>query len=352
MEDRNLNSLWEEYARLFPKRSVFGERSLCWHVTYLCNLDCSFCDAKKSNERIQKQVDFLKNNWRLYKKGFEKLPGSWEIILTGGEALALPGILGIVKDLVEMGHKISLTTNFSFSLDFYKKFLKIVDGKLHFFSASFKPEYYKLEPYLKKAQDINTAVKRMNGHFTVVAVAEPKWLDYLYNVGKMFNKKGIKYRLQAKRVNGSYIKYSKREKEKISEFTRCFGLGKDVKLKSKGSYLRNEPSLNGFYNYLEEQDGSGSLLTKNLFNKCFKITTQKTGSNCFKGSLCLAGIKYFVMDDFGNCFRCHSGITHISGNQEYMGNLLKGGVRFFNNPKPCPHNSCSCILPYDMGLII
>ena len=205
------------------------KNTLCWYISGKCNLNCSFCEAKKSDHDSSKELEYLTKNWINFREGFQNLQGRWEIFLLGGEPLSVPGILDILRDLVRNGHKISLATNLSYSLGYYKKVLNILDGNLCLFLGTFKPEYYKPEPFLKKAQHIDYLVKRYGGVFGVGAVAEPDYLDYLYTLGFWFRERNIKFKLQKKRVNNVHINYNKDQVCKIKEFGRRFSSIEDQK---------------------------------------------------------------------------------------------------------------------------
>ncbi|MFW6383578.1 MAG: radical SAM protein, partial [Nanoarchaeota archaeon] len=169
LENQKVESFsWQDVSS-----NIHAQNTVCWHITENCNLNCSFCEIKQNKANFKEELKFLKKNWPNFKKQFNKLPGTWEVFLMGGEPLSLPGILEIVNDLVKQGHKISLATNFSFSTSMYEKFLKIVGAKLCLLFATFKPEYYNPEVFLKKAEHINNLVKAQGGQFGVGAVAEP-----------------------------------------------------------------------------------------------------------------------------------------------------------------------------------
>lgn len=112
--------------------------------------------------------------------------------------MSVPGILDILKDLVKQGYKISLATILSYSTEFYENILNILEGNLCLFLGSFKPLYYKPEPFLQKAQYIDALVKKSGGSFGVGAVAEPDDLDYLFTIGYWFIERNIKFILQKK----------------------------------------------------------------------------------------------------------------------------------------------------------
>lgn len=275
-----------------PKHQIY------WNLTTRCNLDCSFCNVPQSQS--EDEVKFVRANLETFKRRFKDLSGQWEFFIGGGEPFVFPGFLTLVRDLVEMGHDVSVATNFTASQKMLLDFVDSGNGHIRSMVASFKPGIHDFSSFLEKAQKINESIKAQGGVFTVGAVATKKDMDALYQLGLEFQNHGIIFQLQVERADGKYRTYSKAEVEKIRHFGRIYGL---------------------------------------------------EGTAHYKGLPCLAGKHYFVLTQYGHAFRCHSAIAGRDLDGGYLGNLLKGGLHLHKQPQRCPYEHCNCVNAYNLNLI-
>src|SRR5205085_1877477 len=86
-------------------------------------------------------------------EAFGRLPGRWEIKISGGEPFVHPTLDKVVEGLARLGHRISVVTNFSASDAKLEQFVRAAQGRIGVFSASLHPEYVKdAEAFFTRAQ--------------------------------------------------------------------------------------------------------------------------------------------------------------------------------------------------------
>ncbi len=281
------------------KKRKHLKKMVYFKITSLCNLKCDFCETKKSPEFLKKEIQFTQKNLSKFEEFFNGLNGQWEIFIGGGEPFIIPEFLNFINNLAKTGHKISIVTNFTSSLDKLKKFCNLTGRKLNLFLASFKPQVHNFNEFLDKSKIINNLIKKNKGIFSVGALATKKDIDFLFEAGKTFKKNGIQFNLQAERINGRYRKYCSEDIKKIKYFKRTYGV-------------------------------------ENNFN--------------FKGKICFAGVNYFILLPNGDAFICHSALT--SQNQDdYLGNIFRKNFKLHKYPTICKYNCCVCINAYNKGII-
>jgi len=99
-----------------------------WQVNGKCNYDCSYCiQSKKSRVGFpdEQTVDSIIGQ-------FAKLPGVWEVKMSGGEPFAFKGYIEqVIPGLVNRTpHRISTLTNFSAPLGVLEKFCQLTGDRL------------------------------------------------------------------------------------------------------------------------------------------------------------------------------------------------------------------------------
>ncbi|MEO1273165.1 MAG: radical SAM protein, partial [Myxococcota bacterium] len=101
-----------------------------WNINDTCNYRCSYCTQRFMPNRTYRLEEI-----RSYLDAFARLPGDWEIKISGGEPFQQPGLDAIAAGLVERGHLVSIQTNFSASPAKLTRFLEATQGALHVFAA-------------------------------------------------------------------------------------------------------------------------------------------------------------------------------------------------------------------------
>ena len=276
-----------------------------WGITQRCNYGCSYCVANGLRIVSSKKQAVDNVSPYIFLDKFSKhLLGIWQFHLCGnGEPFMAPDFLKTVKGLIKMNHQVGVTTNFSAPKKEILEFCRITKDKLFKFDVSLHLEYTKLGNFLKKA----LLIKRLIGDkFRVYSVARKGCLFELEKIGWLFREKGIPFTLQLERdytknnIKEPFVEYTKQEKDIIRKFRGCF-------------YDKNNLK--------------------------------------FKGKLCWAGSKYFVINDEGDAWRCHPA-RRPRDSKGYLGNLLKGTFKLNQSISICQYKYCYCVEPISFGMIV
>jgi MoaA/NifB/PqqE/SkfB family radical SAM enzyme len=97
-----------------------SEGVVSWNINTACNYRCSYCTQRFMDDRGRWSRDTPR-----FLRSFAKLPGRWEVKISGGEPFVHPTLDEITAGLAELGHRISIVTNFSAS---ESKAARICDG--------------------------------------------------------------------------------------------------------------------------------------------------------------------------------------------------------------------------------
>ena len=154
-------------------RMVHGVVS--WNMNDTCNYRCSYCTQRHMPDRSGAIIDVEDTVG-----AFRQLRGCWEFKLSGGEPFRQPGLCQIVRCLVEMGHIISIQTNFSADQTLLREFLTACDDALHVFSASLHLDYATPDQFVQKYR----LIKQYGSPkvlFNVTSVGVPERLEQLKN---------------------------------------------------------------------------------------------------------------------------------------------------------------------------
>ncbi len=257
-----------------------------WPLADKCNYHCSYCTTIPWSHFYPP----LRNYRRFLDKLHHFLKGGWLINLGGfGEPFTQPDFLSIVKELAVLNYCIGVTTNFSYPVKEILKFYESVDGRLSHFNASLHLEFVDVGLFLKKALKIH---KIIGPRFVVSAVARRGMLPRLLRIGQYFEERGIRFVLQAEKVENNYREYTKKEIVEIA--------------------------------------------------KKFKFIYPLV----FKGKKCSSGADYLFLENNGEVYSCHRGwmackyAGNKNGNHGCLGNILKETFRFRKGPFICESESC------------
>jgi organic radical activating enzyme len=264
-----------------------------WNINDTCNYRCSYCTQRFLPVRTYRLEEI-----EAYLAAFAALPGDWEVKISGGEPFQQPGLVDIVTGLVERGHLVSVQTNFSASESKLRRFLDAARGALHVFAASLHLEYDTAESFLSKAKLVREHTP--GASFCVTSVATPGRLEQLRDeVAPLFAAHGISFKVQPEKVHGVLRSYSDSERAILREL---------------GGHNRT------------------GLIEPN-----------------FRGRLCHAGSRYFIIKSSGEAYRCYPA-SRGSGPGARLGSFLEG-IELADGPSLCPFNHCNCTVPIHRGMI-
>ncbi len=279
-----------------------AEGVVTWNITTACNYRCSYCTQrfKADRRRAAMPVD-------AYLAAFARLPGHFEIKLSGGEPFAHPGLIAIVEGLALNGHRVSVVTNFSASRGDLLAFADAARGRAGTVACSLHLEYVRdgaaLAGFIDKARWFATALRERadpalpKPHLSVTTVATRAALPRLRSLAERFAAEGIAFKIQPEKQDREPVAYSPAERDLLL-------------------------SLGG-------HNGTGAV------------------THSFKGAPCWAGARYFILDERGFAWRCWPARRFKIENRL---DFLAPSFALSDEPRPCLYDLCHCTVPIARGM--
>lgn len=271
-----------------------AEGVISWNINTACNYRCSYCTQRFKEDRGRWSRDTPR-----FLDAFARLPGRWEIKLSGGEPFVHPTLLEIVGGLAALGHRISIVTNFSAGRDKLSAFVAAAAGRVGVFSASLHLEYVDdIDAFADKAVWLQGELAAAadaelpRPHLCATSVATRDALPRLPELAARFAARGVSFKVQPEKQDRDVIAYTPREQQSI------LSLG-------------------------------GHNLTGRIVHQ-------------FAGRPCWAGARYFILDDLGTAYRCYPARRY---KVERMGSFLSPSFRLADEPAPCQYATCNCTVP-------
>lgn len=270
-----------------------AEGAVSWNINTACNYRCSYCTQRFKEDRGRWSRDAPR-----FLEAFGRLPGRWEIKLSGGEPFVHPTLLDIVRGLAGLGHRISVVTNLSASRDDLAAFVEAAAGRLGVFSASLHLEYAEIDAFLDKVVWLSGELSRRADPslpapgVCVTTVATRAVLPRLTELAGRFRARGLTLKIQPEKQDRDVITYAPEEESLLL-------------------------SLGG-------HNSTGEI------------------SHDFSGLPCWAGARYFILDDVGEAYRCYPARRY---RVERMGSFLSPDFRLADTPSPCLYRACNCTVP-------
>ncbi|HYO92065.1 MAG TPA: radical SAM protein [Pyrinomonadaceae bacterium] len=272
------------------------EGVVTWNINTTCNYRCSYCTQRFLDDRKR----WLRDG-PAFLKSFARLDGRWEVKLSGGEPFLHPNLLEIVEGLRELGHRVSVVTNFSATRERLRAFLDAAGDALHVFSASLHLEYVcdadELNAFLHKAVWLQEQLPA-GASLNVTTVATRANIPRLESLAEQFMESGLRFKVQPEKYDREVIEYTEEEKNLILRLGGHNGLGEVA------------PS--------------------------------------FKGRPCWAGARSFTLDDKGNAWRCYPARRYRA---QYLGNFLDETFKLARGPSACLYDYCNCTVPIERGMM-
>ncbi|MBI2394016.1 MAG: radical SAM protein [Deltaproteobacteria bacterium] len=269
-----------------------------WQVCGLCNYDCSYCVQSPKNRvghpsesEVSRFLDF-----------FERLPGAWEVKMTGGEPFAFGGFLErIVPGLVaRTPHTVSVLTNLSAPRAQLERFAALTRGRLGIVSASLHLEHVELDAFVAKARALRAAIDPA-ASMVINAVLVPGRLDRVEAARAAVEAAGLRFFPQVMKLGGGVVDYDDADRPAVD---RLIGI-------------------------------SPSPRRANV-------------APGYRGRLCWTGVDYFVLTQRGDAWRCRTARRFDEG---FLGNVLDGTFALGDAPEPCTYDICPCTVPANRGMI-
>jgi MoaA/NifB/PqqE/SkfB family radical SAM enzyme len=268
-----------------------------WQTNGVCNYDCSYCIQSRkyrqghpTDAEIEKFLDF-----------FARLPGVWEIKMSGGEPFAFRGFLErIVPGLAGLPHRVSVLTNLSAPLNQLRRFVDLVGDKLAVVSASLHLEYTSAETFVEKAVRLRSWL-RPETALVVNSVLVPGTLENLATVRRHVEAAGLRYFPQIMKTKHGIFPYNP----------------SDLSMAERLTGKRPTPR-------------------------------EANVAPSYRGRLCWTGVEYFALEQNGDAWSCRTARRFKQG---YLGNVLEGTFKLNERPAPCVYDICPCTVPANRGMI-
>lgn len=263
------------------------EGVVSWNMNTTCNYRCSYCTQRFLDDRKRWARDLP-----AFVAAFGRLPGDWEVKLSGGEPFLHPQFDELVGALAAQGRRVSVVTNLSAPDDQLARFAAATAARPGLLSASLHLEYADPDAFAAKVERFRAGYA---GRVCVTCVATRAALPRLAELGRRF---AVPFKVQPEKQDRDVIDYTEAELELVE------ALG-------------------------------GHNLTGAV-------------APSYEGRPCWAGARYFVVDDRGDAWRCYPARRQRS---ESLGNLLDGTFRPRFAPEPCRYGYCNCTVPRDRGMV-
>ncbi|MCB9687892.1 MAG: radical SAM protein [Alphaproteobacteria bacterium] len=267
-----------------------------WQVAGACNYDCSYCIQSRRYRRGRPEAAQLEAAIAT----FARLPGTWELKCSGGEAFAHPLFLERVVPglMASTSHRIGVLTNFSTTEDALLRFAAATRGRLTVFSASLHLEHTTVEAFGRKA----------------------RWFVDLLDPGARFVVNQV---VRPDRVD---------EARACRDHLRGLGLRWFPQLLKTKTGVAAYPDADDLRELIGEDPGP---LVANV-------------APSYRGRRCHAGVLYAVVDKDGEAWSCRTAKRHGEGR---LGNVFDGTFALRDAPAVCPWDICPCTVPANRGMI-
>lgn len=351
------------------KFTQHNDMTVDWYIGKRCNYSCSYCanflhDSFSPHiplEDMKKFVDIL------YKNHNKNIIWS----LTGGEPTLHPQFIELCKYIKQKKSKhISLTTNGSRTLEYFKELFQYIDNitvSFHFEFMSndidkFAKRFISLEKYIQKWNTKQKKNKNFpdwnNGYVEktlilrfMVEPSQLKNIKKMESIFKLNNIKNLEYRYVRKFSEDNY-KPTNILKKKLLYYptkTNCTEYNlpeynqKNTPLNdSTNLYSENEIiEIKQLYN---KSNDNGKKLKIWFYDNKYKYRDRDyhynelnfNKQNNFSGWLCWAGSKHIKVDPHGNIF---IGSCHVGG---LRGNIYDtNNIDLPNKPIQCTKKRCN-----------
>jgi hypothetical protein len=270
-----------------------------WNVTRACNYACSYCTQRAADRRRAPPpaARFL--------AAFARLPGRWEVKLSGGEPFCHPELDAICAGLAARGHRISICTNFSADRPRLERFVAAAAGRVGVVSLSYHPEQVRDEDELiARARWLaDTLARRADPSLPapsvcVTQVATAAALPELRPRAARLAAAGLTFKVQPEKQDREIVAYAPEAVALLLEL-------------------------------------GGHNLTGAI-------------SHDYRGRPCWAGARYFILDDRGAADRCYPARR---ARRERLGDFLGDDFRLAAGPAPCQYVPCICTVPISRGMM-
>ena len=270
--------------------------SLEWHLTDLCNYRCPYCCEGQQDRGKRRHGHADNDTVEATLTLLEKLPGSWQVKFSGAEETIHPRFMEVCRRVIDCGHTIALTTNFSPSRPKLQKFVRLCGPALEFMNASLHLGQVDPGKFVEKAVFFQ-GIKDPRTDFTVCAVVTAENFAELTAIRDRLRRCEVAMAFQVLKVGSEFTRYPEHIEKEI-----------------KDSLVGGTRSIRSWKSY---------------------------------GTRCHAGQLFFVVKPNGRIFRCFSKKPWYN----YMGNIRQDSFKLYDGPRPCLVDECTCVVPANRNMI-
>ncbi|HEY9071601.1 MAG TPA: radical SAM protein [Candidatus Ozemobacteraceae bacterium] len=269
-----------------------------WQVIGSCNYSCSYCIQSPAHRKGAPDAAAID----AFLSFFSRLPGGFEIKMSGGEPFTHPTFLeGIVGRLMsETPHRVSVLTNLSASRERLARFARLTRGRLGVVSASLHLESVTPDEFINHALYFKGLLSS-DVRLVINTVLVPGRLDRIARAAEQVRAAGLQLFPQLMKTKTGVAIYPEAERPLLALL------------------LGDNPG-----------------------------PRQANLAPSYRGRRCHAGVEYFVVSQNGDVWSCRTAKRHGEGR---LGNVLAGDVRPADGPRPCPWDICPCTVPANRGMI-
>ena len=276
---------------------------MSWNVNTACNYRCSYCTQRFKEDRGRWARDTPR-----FLAAFARLEGPWELKLSGGEPFVHPTFAQLVAGISELGHRVSVVTNFAASRAKLEEFAQAAQGRVGLVSCSLHQEYVAepaaVEEFVAKGAWLLGRLRELARpelpapQLCVTTVATPALLPGIPALAARFAAAGLRFKVQPEKQDREVIDYTPAERDALLAL--------------------------GGHNLTGEIEPS------------------------FLGQPCWAGSRYFILDDTGVAFRCYPARRF---RLERLGDFLDPEFQLAERASPCLYRYCNCTVPIARGMM-
>lgn len=278
-----------------------------WLLTTFCDYRCPYCvygDQEhflKGADRRSVPQPIAAERWIAAWKRMHDAYGPGTVVLTGGEPTMYPGFDGMLAALTGW-HWMELDTSLQLSLERLEAILKGANRERLRFSTSFHPHMTDFAGFARKVRVIMDAGVPCLSRL----VAYPPLIAKVPEFRRLFSEMGAT--LFVNPFNGEYkgrrypAAYTPEERAVVYQ----------------GTYVPSPEKAREFHADIQFVD-------------------QMFEARSPKGRLCRSGSEHVRVFVDGRVYRCQ---PYELKDWEPLGNLLEGGIKLWDGPRPCRSETC------------
>ncbi len=269
-----------------------------WRLTDLCNYSCDYCDLGRNKKKHLHPGHADEQTINAVIVHLSDLPRPCLVKFSGAEETTHPQFLDVLGRVVSLGHRIALTTNFSWPLSKWRRFVDVCGAGLQMMTASLHLGQVSEDVFFEKAVAFSRLLPQPE-KFIVTSVVLEDNFSRIKRIYERFQAEGVSMSLQRYKDSRGFIRYPDKLERELAGFP----------------FIEKTEEIVTFDSY---------------------------------GVLCETGHLFFIIMPDGTVTRCYSQpFVH-----NYLGNIKDKNFKKYNSAKPCLAEKCLCTVPANRNLIL